>query len=187
MVKQKYLLIILFLFFGFSIVSAQVDPDTAQKVSIDRFSAEAGHLFVRDGANGLPGPDEPIDFDQAPFITKGLGPGGEHISYYNFDIQSTEPAPIYVLFREGESSPVAGQLNIVNVIPGDSAYNDFWEVQKVTVPAGYVANTITSYQQIADSGYTIEETTTVVNCPIVPDSSTAKLRLTNEDPGLTRG
>ncbi|MGA9291513.1 MAG: T9SS type A sorting domain-containing protein [Ignavibacteriaceae bacterium] len=187
MVKQKYLLIILSLLFGFSMVSAQVDPDTAQKVSIDRFSTEAGHLFVRDGSNGFPGPNIPIDFDQAPFITKGLGPRGEHISYYNFDIQSTEPAPIYVLFREGESSPVEGQLNIVNVIPGDSAYNDFWEVQKVTVPADYIANTVTSYQQIVDSDYTVEETVNLVNCPIVPDSSTAKLRLTNEDPGLTRG
>ena len=64
MVKQKYILIILSLLFGFSLVSAQVDPDTAQKASIDRFSMDAGHLFVRDGSNGLPGSNEPIDFDQ---------------------------------------------------------------------------------------------------------------------------
>ena len=163
MVKHKYLLFILFSLLGLSMISAQVDPDTAQKASIDRFSMKAGHLFVRDDMNGLPGPNEPVDFDKAPFITKGLGPRGEHISYYNFDVQSTEPAPIYVLFREGESSPVSGQLNIVNVIPGDSAYNDFWEVQKVTVPGYYIANTVTSYQQIVDSGYTIEETTNLVN------------------------
>ena len=187
MIKQTYLFLILTFLFGFSLAFAQVDPDTAQKASIDRFSMEAGHLFVRDNMNGLPGPNEPVDFDKAPFITKGLGPRGEHISYYNFDIQSTEPAPIYVLFRDGESSPVDGQLNIVNVIPGDTAYNDFWEVQKVTVPADYIANTVTSYQQIMDSGYAVEETKILVNCPIVPDSSTAKLRLKNEDPGLTRG
>ena len=73
------------------------------------------------------------------------------------------------------------------LFPGDTAYNDFWEVQKVTVPADYIANTVTSYQQIVDSGYTVEETSTLVNCPIVPDSSTAKLRLTNESTDLTRG
>ncbi len=76
---------------------AQVDPDTAQKVSIDRFSADAGHLFVRDMMNNLPGPNVPINFDMEPFLSKGLGPNGEHISYYNFDAQPTAPAPIYVL------------------------------------------------------------------------------------------
>jgi beta-glucanase (GH16 family) len=187
MQKQKYLIFILFCLFGFSLTFAQVDPDTAQKASIDRFSMEAGHLFVRDGSNGLPGPNEPIDFDQAPFITKGLGPRGEHISYYNFDVQSTTPAPIYVLFKEGESSPVSGQLNIVNVIPGDTGYNDFWQVVKVTVPANYVANTVTSLLQIIDSSFQMDTTTTLVNCPIVPDSSTASLRLNGGDTTLTRG
>jgi hypothetical protein len=148
---------------------------------------EAGNLFVRDESNGLPGPNEPIDFDQEPFITKGLGPDGELISYYNFDVQPREPAPIYVLFREGESSPVLGQMNIINVIPGDEGYNDFWEVQKVTVPSDYEANGVTSYMQIMDAGYTIEETSTLVNCPVVPEGSTAKLRYAGESPGLTRG
>jgi hypothetical protein len=187
MQKQKYLIFILFCLLGFSFTSAQVDPDTAQKASIDRFSMEAGHLFIRNGSNGLPGPNEPVNFDQAPFITKGLGPRGEHISYYNFDIQSTTPAPIYVLFKNGESSPVAGQLNIVNVIPGDTGYNDFWQVVKVTVPADYIANTVTSLQQIIDSSFQMDTTTTLVNCPVVPDSSTASLRLNGGDTALTRG
>ena len=68
---------------------AQVDPDTAMTVSIDRFSMDAGHLFVRDSSNGLPGPNEPIDFDQEPFMSMGLGPMGEFISYYNFDFMRT--------------------------------------------------------------------------------------------------
>jgi hypothetical protein len=37
----------------------------------------------------------------------------------HFDVQSTTPAPIYVLHRKGEMSPVAGQLNIVDMIPGN--------------------------------------------------------------------
>ncbi len=169
-----------------SVISG-VNPDTAQRASIDRFSMEAGQLFVRDNSNGLPGPNEPVDFDKPPFITKGYGPNGELIAYYNFDVQSTEPAPIYVLFKDGESAPVQGQMNIVNDIPGDSAYNDIWEVQKVTVPADYVVNSITSYQEIVDSGYTIEETTMLVNCPIVPDGSVARMRWNHNDFGLTEG
>jgi Secretion system C-terminal sorting domain len=185
--KLKHTLLIVFCLCGFSFAAAQINPDTAKKVSIDRFSLQSGHLFVRDGSNGLPGPNEPINFDHEPFISKGFGPHSEYVSYYNFDVQPTEPAPIYVLFRSGEDMPVEGQLNIVNVVPGDTGYNDFWEVNKVTVPQNYVANTITSYQQIIDSNYTVEETKTLVNCPIVPDSSTAALRLGRESSGLTRG
>ncbi len=188
MKKITFTLSMLMPFLGITaIVNAQADPDTAQVVSIDRFSMEAGHLMVRDETNGLPGPNEPVDFDVEPFITKGHGPNGELIAYYNFDVQSTTPAPIYVLFREGESNPVEGQLNIIDDIPGDMDYNDFWEVQKVTVPMDYVANTVTSYAQIMDSAYTIEETTTLVNCPVVPQGSTAKWRKGGESPELTRG
>jgi len=50
---------------------------------------------------------------------------GQHIKYYNFDVQSTQPAPIWVLFRDGESSPVSGQLNIIDKLPGEAGYNDF--------------------------------------------------------------
>ena len=167
--------------------NAQVDPDTEKVVSVDRFSMEAGHLFVRTEENGLPGPNEPIDFDMAPFITKGLGPNGELISYYNFDVQPTEPAPIYVLFREGEDHPVEGQMNIIDVIPGDEGYNDFWEVQKVTVPMDYMANSVTSFAQLMEAEYPMEETTTIVNCPVVPEGSTAKLRMGDESPELTKG
>jgi hypothetical protein len=185
--SKKYLIIILFSIVGFNYAGAQINPDTAKKASIDRFSMKAGHLFVRDNMNGLPGPNEPVDFDKAPFFTKGFGPNGELIGYYNFDVQSTKPAPIYALFRQGESAPVPGQMNIIDVIPGDSTYNDIWEVQKVTVPANYVANTVTSYQQIMDSAYSIENTNILVNCPVVPDSSVAGERWNGNDFGLTKG
>ncbi len=186
--KTIFTLLMLISFFCLSAISnAQVDPDMAEVVMVDRFSMDAGHLFVRTEENGLPGPNEPIDFDMEPFITKGLGPNGELISYYNFDVMPTEPAPIFVLFREGEDSPVEGQMNIIDDIPGEADYNDFWEVQKVTVPMDYVANTVTSYSEIMDADYPIEETTMLVNCPVVPEGSTAKLRLGGESPELTRG
>ena len=144
------------------------DPNTAPKAPIDRFSDTAGTLFVRDGANGLPEANMAIDFDQAPFITQGLSANGDIVRYYNFDVQPLVSAPIFVLFMEGASDPVPDQLNIIDVIPGDAGYNDFWHVHKVTVPADYVANTLTNVQAIMDSGFDIERTNMLVNCPVVP-------------------
>ena len=164
-----------------------LDPNTAPKASIDRFSPPFATLFVRTATNGLPGPNEPIDFDQGPFITQGLAPDGHYVKYYNFDVLPDQAADIYVLIRQGETTPVQGQLNIVDSIPGDPGYNDFWNVHKVTVPADYVANTLTSEAEVMAAGYPIEQTDTIVNCPIVPDGSTAALRWDATDPGLTRG
>lgn len=163
------------------------DPVTAPRVAVDRFSATAGMLFVRTATPGLPGPNMPIDMDTGPFITLGLGPNGEHIKYYNFDVQPAGPAPIFVLFRQGETEPVRDQLNIVDVIPGQAGYNDFWQVMKVTVPANYVANTITSVDEIRDRNYRVEPTTMIVNCPIVPEGSVARLKLGGGESTLTHG
>jgi hypothetical protein len=163
------------------------NPDTAEKVVVDRFSPAAGVLQVRTSSNNLPAANAPVNFDEGVFITKGLGPQGQHVEYYNFDVHSTTPAPIWVLFREGESNPVEGQLNIIDVLPGEMGYNDFWQVIKVTVPAGYQANEIASRDQIVARMYKEEVTTTLVNCPVVPAGSTATKRLNGESPALTRG
>lgn len=164
-----------------------MDPAGAPRASIDRFSDKPGTLMRRSQNSALPGPDEPIDFDQPPFITRGLGPQGERVEYYNFDVQPTAPAPIYVLFREGMDTPVEGQLNIVDVVPGDTGYNDFWRVHRVTVPEGYEVNTVTSAQDIQSAGYEVMSTDTLVNCPVVPEGSTASKRYGDRDPGLVQG
>jgi len=132
-----------------------IDPNTAETAVIDRFSAAAGHLQVRNGSNLLPDPNQGVDFDQSPFITTGLTPGGQPVQYYNFDVQPEKPASIWAFFKNGQ--PLSGQLNIINVIPGDSGYNDFWQVYKVNVPNDYTANTITSYDDLIVSGYAIEK------------------------------
>ncbi len=163
------------------------DPNTAQKVSVDRFSATAGHLQVRTSTNGLPAANASVNFDSGPFITKGLGPNGERVEYYNFDLQPVTPAPIYVLFRDGETSPVSGQMNIIDVLPGDAGYNDFWQVIKVTVPKNYQANQVASYDEIVAAKYPLEPTTSLVNCPVVPEGSTATKRLINETNALIKG
>ncbi len=161
------------------------DPADASRVAIDRFSEDAGTLHVRAENPDLPGADEPIDFD-ANFLTQGYGPDGGVVEYYDFDVQPTEPAPIYAFFREN-GDPVEGQLNVVGTVPGDEGYNDFWRVNKVTVPDEYEANTITSAGALMDADYDIETTDTVKNCPIVPDGSTASMRHGDADTGLVEG
>ncbi len=163
------------------------DINTAEKVSVDRFSATAGHLMVRSSTNGLPAANAAINFDQAPFITMGKGPTGQLAEYYNFDVQPVATAPIYVLFKEGASTPVDGQFNIIEVLPGETGYNDFWLVNKVIVPATYQANQVASYAAIVAAGYTVEATTTIVNCPVVPVGSTATKRIGGGSPGLNQG
>lgn len=164
-----------------------LNPETAPKVLVDRFSANAGMLMVRTADNGLPGANVPINFDSGePFITKGLTPDGKMVAYYNFDVQPTQPAPIY-LFVYADGSAVEGQLNIVGVIPGDTGYNDFWQLTMVTVPDTYLANTITSETELLASGMPLSETSTIVNCPIVPEGSTAAMRFNSDDTELHRG
>ena len=149
------------------------DITTATKASIDRFSSTAGHLMVRNGTNGLPAANAAVNFDVAPFITFGLDRTGAHVVYYNFDVRATSPSPIYVFFKSGATSPLAGQNNVVATIPGDAGYNDFWLMKKVTVPDNYVPNSLTSESEILTSGYATTTTTNIVNCPIVPFGSTA--------------
>ncbi|WP_053990265.1 hypothetical protein [Mangrovimonas sp. TPBH4] len=164
-----------------------LDPATAPKVSVDRFSTAAGTLMVRTSANGLPEANEPVNFDSGePFITQGLAPDGSIVRYYNFDVQPTEPAPIYLFFDQ-QGNAVENQINLIDVIPGDVGYNDFWQVNRVTVSSDYVANTISNLDDLLMSGFDIEETTTIVNCPVVPQGSTASMRVGSEDTGLHMG
>ena len=172
---------------GTTVTVTGKDPATAAKATVDRFSATAGDLMVRDATNGLPAANVAVDFDKAPFITMGLGPQGQKVRYYNFDVQPTAPAPIYVLFRAGEMTPVAGQFNIIDVLPGEAGYSDFWQVNKVTVPATYVANTYTSLAELKAAALTIAPTTMLVNCPVVPDGSTATQRLNGGAATLVTG
>ena len=157
-----------------TVVAAQAkDINAATKASVDRFSSAAGHLMVRTASNGLPAANAPISFDKAPFITTGFDRTGAVVNYYNFDVQPTAPDDIYVFFKNGASTPVSGQNNVIPTIPGDTGYNDFWLVNKVTVPDTYVPNSLTTEADILASGYPVIKTTMIVNCPVVPFGSTA--------------
>ncbi len=152
---------------------------------IDRFSPAAGQLMTRDTTDGLPGPGQPIDLDRPPFITQGLGPDGTPVRYYNFDVQSPSPAPRYVLTRElgsADRARLPGQLDLVDVIPGQPGYSDFWRLIWVRVPGSFVPGSISSVSELLAAGYPMEATSNVVNCPVVPAGSKARLRRNHESP-----
>jgi hypothetical protein len=163
------------------------NPDQAPIASVDRFSKAAAHLQLRTATNGIPGPNAPVDFDSGPFITQGLTPAGKPVRYYNFDVQSTTPAPVYVFYRKGEDKPVAGQLDIIDALPGEKGYNDFHQVWKVIVPTKYVVNSVTDAKQLREAGYHLEKTDALLNLPVVPDKSVARVRLNGESADLQRG
>jgi hypothetical protein len=162
-----------------------VDPDTAPVASVDRFSDSFGHLFKRsapifDPANvqpKLPAPNAPIDFD-AMFTVRGVGPQGERVAYYSLDILPRTPSTGYVLLRAG--APVTGQLEIIDGLPGDPGYNDFVRVTEISVDDDYVANTLTSADEvraaIAAGEVTAKPTTRIANWAVVPNGSKAALK-----------
>jgi hypothetical protein len=95
------------------------------------------------------------------------------VSYLDYGAQPNVAVPILAFFEAASpSTPVAGQGNIIDTIPGQPGYSDFWRVYKVLVPAAYVANSIRSLSDAVASGYTIEPTDLVVNCPVVDPGTT---------------
>ena len=144
----------------------------ARGLVIDRFSARAAHLLVRDASNGLPAAGAPIDLDVAPFVTHGLGPDGAHVHYYNFDIQPDRPARLYRFVRGASREPIAGQPDVVDVIPGDDGYSDFWRIAYVRVPDDFVAGSIDRAEQIR--GLPVDDDAHAIDCPIVPRGTTAR-------------
>lgn len=144
-------------------------PTAPSPATIDRFSAAAGHLMVRGGKQSLPAPGQPIDFDQPPFITQALGPDGGIVRYYNFDVQRAAPATIYRLTHAGSHTAISGQLDIIDTLPGDPGYSDFFQLAWVEVPEAFVAR---AYADIATRPITRDPT--LLDCPVVPHGSTAR-------------
>lgn len=141
-------------------------------VIVDRFSDAAGHLMKRSGNAALPPPGAPIDFDRPPFITQGLGPDGKPVRYYNFDVQPDVPAPLYRITRAGTRAALEHQPDLVDAIPGSPGYSDFWRVIWVEVGPEVVAGSLTSVAQLAS--FAAVASPTVLDCPIVPEGSTAR-------------
>jgi hypothetical protein len=175
------------------------DTNNTSLALVDRFSDSAGILFKRsDQVNsfptinnvGYPAAGVAINFDQLPFITHGFSASGKQVSYYNFDAHKNgnHTDVIYHFYHTGDTTnQILNQLAIVNSLPGEATYNDFWQIVKVVVPVDYVANTITSEDAIFSAKYPLIPTNVVVNCPIVPKGSTANLRVGGGSNQLVKG
>lgn len=104
---------------------------------------------------------------------------GRETFYYDFGAntmaseggEAVVTAPIWALVTglddEGNPQFVEGQANIIDVLPGQEGYSDLWQVNLVTVPEDYEANTLRSAQEVEDSGYEIQEAGQTVNCPVL--------------------
>jgi hypothetical protein len=156
------------------------DPATAPRAVIDRFNVRSGSLYNRPGDPVHPDPNEPIPFDTL-YLEQAFGPNGEIVRYYVFDAKRATPAPIYFLV-DAAGDPVPGQLPIVDLLPDDDGYSDYWRVHEVVVADDYEANTITSTARLDDWGLSATRTDKVVNWPLVPEGSTAALRLDPSQP-----
>ena len=165
--------LVLLVLLGCSAPAARA-PTPPSPDAIDRFSEQAGHLLVRSPKHPLPAPGEPIDFDKPPFIIQSLGPDGGVVRYYDFDVQRATPATLYRATRAGAREPIAGQLDIVDVLPGDVTYSDFFRVAWVEVPASFVPGSWKSYADIEAAHAPVALDTQILDCPVVPHGSTAR-------------
>ncbi len=113
---------------------------------------------------------EPSPASGSTTPTKGWYKGQE-VDYFDFGPNPNSTAPIYAFITGFDSSGmpqfVDGQHNIIDVLPGLDGYSAFWDVTLVMVPDGYQANSITTRQQVLDSGYDMINPGLTVNCPVI--------------------
>lgn len=132
----------------------------------------AGYYLGRPAPTPPPGPVDGLS--RANTIPRVDGwYRNESVSYLDYGPQPNVTAPILAFFQAAApDTPVAGQRNIIDTIPAQPGYSDFWRVYKVLVPSGYTTNSIRSLADAGAFGYTIEETDLVVNCPVVNPNAT---------------
>ncbi len=114
------------------------------------------------------------------------------VEYYDFGANTplvdgkvlTAPIYAFVFGTKSDGSPdfVPGQHNVIDVIPGDPGYSDLWQVNLVTVPGDYQADSVKAVSEIMEEDFTITATDILVNCPIVPANS-----MLETDKELTQG
>jgi hypothetical protein len=157
-------------------------PEYLPLVEVDRFSDTAGSFFRRSETPDLPQANEPIDFDEEMFLLSGLGPNGEAVEFYHFDVKSRNPAPMYLLVdRRDEAIP--NQLPIFDLLPGEENYNDLWQVNQVKVlDREYLPNSLNSLEDVINRGFEIVQTDQAVNAVIVPAGSIASKRFDPQVP-----
>jgi len=109
---------------------------------------------------------------------------GTAVQYYNLGTNTplnpddptrvrVEPVWKFISGQNADGTPIdfPDQHGLFNTTVGDANYSDLWQPFFVTPPTDYVAETITSADQILNSNFPIEKQAFFVNCPIVPAGS----------------
>lgn len=106
----------------------------------------------------------------------------EPVVYYDFGMQSptngaavmTAPIWVFITGMDDDGNPVfvPEQHNIIDALPGEAGYSDLWQVNLVTVPEDYEANSIHSAADLQAMSYPTVQPGLLVNCPVVPAGST---------------
>src|SRR5438094_8706586 len=103
----------------------------------------AGYLLGRPVPAAIPGPVSGLLRTMIPRVDGWFR--NASISYLDFGPQTNVALPILVFFQASSPpSPAAGQRNIIDTIPGQPGYNDYWRVFKVLAHSGAGANSIRS-------------------------------------------
>lgn len=109
-----------------------------------------------------------IGFDQPEVL--GFAKG-DTIAYYDLGPvelagDSNAVAPIWAV-----TNGVAEQMNVVDTVPGDDDYTPLWGVIMVTFNDGvepYLLSSASEVEQAVENGdVTLQQTDTVVNCPVL--------------------
>lgn len=148
-------------------VAADYKPDSIKsKAEIDaaKLKVEAPGLLVN-----CPIVVEGTTLEGGEKIVQGWR-DGKAVFYPDFGENSSAATPIWVLTTgvddKGMPKFVPGQGNIIDLKPGDTGYTAFWQVNLVTVPSDYKANTLKSADDVKKSGYAVKAVDMVVNCPV---------------------
>lgn len=100
---------------------------------------------------------------------------GSRVEYFDFGLTPVAPAPIYAFITgvvNDEPQFFRAQANVVDAAPDSGAeYRDMWDVHFVTIPPGYVADTIRDLATLtaeANAGHLmIRRIGQTRNCPVV--------------------
>ena len=74
---------------------------------------------MRDETNGLPEAGEPIDFDQGPFITRGLRPAGQSLQYILYYLDFKEIAGKVEEYGARADGFIGSMMNHSRGTPGE--------------------------------------------------------------------
>lgn len=80
-------------------------------------------------------------------------------------------------FFNADNTPVLGQLPVFNVPAEGEKNSPFRQIFRVTVPAGYIANSIRSAEDLAASQFRVEASGKAFNFPLVTTTQVASVNL----------